>query len=118
MLDIGWTELLVVGLVLIVVVGPKDLPKVLRTIGQWTRKIKKIARDFQDNIEDIARESEIDEVRNSFDDSLSLSENLSNSINPEDSLKEMITPNISEEEVKEIKNEEKDNPNNKLKNLS
>ena len=67
MLDIGWTELLVIGLVLVVIVGPKDLPRVLRTIGQWTRRVKKIARDFQDNIEDIARDSEIEEMRNKSD---------------------------------------------------
>ena len=61
MLDIGWTELMVVGLVLILVVGPKDLPKVLRTFGKWTSKARKVAREFQDNIEDIGREAEIDE---------------------------------------------------------
>ncbi|MBL41387.1 MAG: twin-arginine translocase subunit TatB [Rhodospirillaceae bacterium] len=116
MLDIGWTELLVVGLVLVVVVGPKDLPKVLRTIGQWTRKVKKIARDFQDNIEDIARESEIDEVRNNFNETINYSENFNNSINPEDNLKEMIVPNITEDEVDEIKNEDRNDKSN-LKNV-
>ena len=116
MLDIGWTELLVVGLVLIVVVGPKDLPKVLRTIGQWTRKVKKIARDFQDNIEDIARESEIDEVRNNFNDTINISESISNPASPEDNLKEMIIPNITEDEVEEIKDEESKSNQSKLKN--
>ncbi len=116
MLDIGWTELLVVGLVLVVVVGPKDLPKVLRTIGQWTRKVKKIARDFQDNIEDIARESEIDEVRNNFNETINYSESFNNSISPEDNLKEMIVPNITEDEVDEIKNEDR-NDKSKLKNV-
>ncbi|PPR77736.1 MAG: Sec-independent protein translocase protein TatB [Alphaproteobacteria bacterium MarineAlpha2_Bin1] len=118
MLDIGWTELLVVGLILIVVVGPKDLPKVLRTIGQWTRKVKKIARDFQDNIEDIARESEIDEVRNNFNETINFSDNLNNSINPKDNLKEMIMPNITEDELDEIKTEESGDNKNKLKNVS
>ncbi len=115
MLDIGWTELLVVGLVLIVVVGPKDLPKVLRTIGQWTRKVKKIARDFQDNIEDIARESEIDEVRNNFNETINLSEN---SVKYEDDLKEIISPNITEDDVKDLLKDDSNNDKSKLNKVS
>ncbi len=115
MLDIGWTELLVVGLVLIVVVGPKDLPKVLRTIGQWTRKVKKIARDFQDNIEDIARESEIDEVRNNFNETINLSENTAKY---ENDLKEIISPNITEDEVNDLLNKDNSNDKSELNNIS
>tara|TARA_B100002051_G_C16565706_1_gene549923 strand:+ start:492 stop:839 length:348 start_codon:yes stop_codon:yes gene_type:complete len=115
LLDIGWTELLVVGLVLIVVVGPKDLPKVLRTIGQWTRKVKKIARDFQDNIEDIARESEIDEVRNNFNETINLSENTAKY---ENDLKEIISPNITEDEVNDLLNKDNSNDKSELNNIS
>ncbi len=115
MLDIGWTELLVVGLVLIVVVGPKDLPKVLRTIGQWTRKVKKIARDFQDNIEDIARESEIDEVRNNFNETINISEN---AVKYEDDLKEIISPNITEDDVKDLLKDDSNNDKSKLNKVS
>ena len=44
MFDIGWTEMMVVVLVLILVVGPKDLPKVVRTVGQWTAKARRMSR--------------------------------------------------------------------------
>ncbi len=111
MLDIGWTELLVIGLVLVVIVGPKDLPRVLRTIGQWTRRVKKIARDFQDNIEDIARDSEIEEMRNKFNDTVDLSDKNTDFVDSENSVKEIISPNITDDEVNEVTIEEKQHSN-------
>ena len=63
MLDIGWTELLAIAVVMIVVVGPKDLPKVLRTIGKWTAKARSITREFQNSLDDMARETELDEIK-------------------------------------------------------
>jgi len=63
MLDIGWTEMLVVVLVLILVVGPKDLPKVVRTVGQWTAKARRLSREFTSSLEEIGREAEIDDLR-------------------------------------------------------
>ena len=63
MLDIGWTEMMVVVLVLILVVGPKDLPKVVRTIGQWTAKARRMSREFTSSLEDIGRETELDDLR-------------------------------------------------------
>lgn len=63
MFDIGWTELLLVAVLAIIFVGPKDLPKVMRTIGQYTARMRKMAREFQQNFEDLARETEIEELR-------------------------------------------------------
>ena len=63
MLDIGWTELLAIAVLTILVVGPKDLPKVLRTVGQWTAKARAITREFQDSLDDMVRQSELDEVK-------------------------------------------------------
>ena len=113
--QIGWLEILIIASIAIIVVGPKDLPKVLRTIGQWTRKVKKIARDFQDDIEDIARESEIDEVRNNFNETINLSEN---SVKYEDDLKEIISPNITEDDVKDLLDEDSNNDKSKLNKVS
>ncbi len=67
MLDIGWTELLAIAVLTILVVGPKDLPKVLRTVGQWTAKARAITREFQDSLEDMARQSELDEIKREID---------------------------------------------------
>lgn len=63
MFDIGWTELLLVAVLAIIFVGPKDLPKVMRTVGQYTARMRKMAREFQQNFEDLARETELEELR-------------------------------------------------------
>lgn len=59
MLDIGWQELLVIGALALIVVGPKDLPSLLRSIGQWVGKIRSMARDFQRTMNDAARDTEM-----------------------------------------------------------
>lgn len=63
MFDIAWSELGIIAVVALVVIGPKDLPKVLRTVGQWTSKARSMAREFQSGIDDMVRESELDELR-------------------------------------------------------
>ena len=66
--SIGGVEMLVIAIVAIVVVGPKDLPKLLRGFGNFTRQIRAMARDFQDSIDDLARESELQDLREQIDD--------------------------------------------------
>jgi sec-independent protein translocase protein TatB len=68
MFDIGWSELLVIGVVAIVVVGPKELPRLMRTFGHYTGKLRAMAGDFQRQFEDAVRDSEIDEVRKAMQD--------------------------------------------------
>ena len=63
MFDIGWQELFIVGLLALVVVGPKDLPRVLRTVTGMIRKVKGMAREFQSGIDDVVRESELQDMR-------------------------------------------------------
>lgn len=63
MFDIGWSEILVIMVVVLLVVGPKDLPRVVRTFGQWTGKARGYARDFQRTIEEAAEENELAAVR-------------------------------------------------------
>jgi sec-independent protein translocase protein TatB len=67
MFDIGWSELLVIAVVAIVVVGPKDLPRLMRTFGHYAGKLRRAASDFQRQFEEAMRESEIDEVRKAID---------------------------------------------------
>ena len=67
MFDIGWTEMLVIAIVMIVVVGPKDLPKMLRTFGRTTAKMRSMAGDFRKQFDDAMREAELDEVRSTID---------------------------------------------------
>ena len=63
MFDIGWSELLLVAVVAIIVVGPKDLPRALRTVGQWAAKVRSVAREFQNSVDEMIRESELEELR-------------------------------------------------------
>jgi sec-independent protein translocase protein TatB len=63
MFDIGWSELLVVGALALIVVGPKDLPRMLRTFGKYTAQARGMARDFQRSMEDAAREADLTEMK-------------------------------------------------------
>jgi sec-independent protein translocase protein TatB len=67
MFDIGWSELLVIAVVAIVVVGPKDLPKLMRGFGHYAGKLRRAAADFQRQFEEAMRESEIEEVRKAIE---------------------------------------------------
>ena len=63
MFDIGWSELLMIAIVAIVVIGPKDLPRAMRFVGQWTGKMKRMARDFQGQFNEAMREAELDGLK-------------------------------------------------------
>jgi sec-independent protein translocase protein TatB len=67
MFDIGWSELLVIAVVAIVVVGPKDLPKLMRGFGHYAGKLRRAAADFQRQFEEAMRESEVEEVRKAIE---------------------------------------------------
>ena len=64
MFDIAWSELFVIVLVALVVVGPKDLPKLMRTAGQWAGRARGMADQFKRSFDDMARQAELDELRN------------------------------------------------------
>lgn len=63
MFDIGWQELFVIGILALIVVGPKDLPRVIRTISGMIRKAKGMAREFQSGLDEVIREAELDDMR-------------------------------------------------------
>jgi sec-independent protein translocase protein TatB len=63
MFDIGWSEMLVVGAVALVVIGPKDLPAALRQAGKWMGTVRRMAADFQGQVNQAMREAELDELR-------------------------------------------------------
>src|SRR5438309_9368635 len=68
MFDIGWGELLVIGVVALVAIGPKELPGVLRTVGQWIGKARKLAGEFQGQFREAMREAEMADLKKSFDE--------------------------------------------------
>ena len=84
MFDIGWTELLVIAVVLIVVVGPKDLPPMLRAFGKMTQRARKVAGEFRAQFDEALREADLDEVRQTLTDAQKL--------NPVNSLREAMNP--------------------------
>jgi len=63
MLDMSWGEVMVIGAVALIVIGPKDLPRALRTVGQVTGKLRRMAAEFQGQFNEAMREAELDEVR-------------------------------------------------------
>ncbi len=63
MFDFGWSEIVVIGTIALVVIGPKDLPKALRTGGMLMRRVRSMAREFQNSVDDLIREAELDEIR-------------------------------------------------------
>ncbi|PTE11631.1 Sec-independent protein translocase protein TatB [Mesorhizobium helmanticense] len=67
MFEVGWTEMLVIAIVMIVVVGPKDLPNMLRTFGRTTAKLRAMASDFQKQFNEALKEAELDDVKKSVD---------------------------------------------------
>jgi sec-independent protein translocase protein TatB len=68
MFDISWTEFLLIGVVALIVIGPKELPAVLRTVGQWTRKVRSMAADFQGQFQEAMREAEMADLKKQVDD--------------------------------------------------
>ena len=92
MFDIGWQELFLIALITIIVVGPKELPGVLRTVTLWIRKVRSMAREFQDGMEDLARETELDDLKREIEDSATgnLEDHIENTIDPTGEMGEAV----------------------------
>lgn len=69
MLDIGWQELFLIGIVALIVVGPKDLPRVLRAAARVMQKARSMSREFQSSLAELAREAELDEIKRKVENS-------------------------------------------------
>jgi sec-independent protein translocase protein TatB len=67
MFDIGWGELIVIGVVALIAIGPKELPTVLRTVGQWMGKVRRMASEFQGQFQEAMREAEFAELKKQVD---------------------------------------------------
>ena len=68
MFDLEWSKLLVIGVIALMVIKPKDLPRVLRTVGYWVRQARQVASEFQSSIEQMAREAELSDVKKEIED--------------------------------------------------
>jgi len=103
MFSFGWGEILLILIVVIIVVGPKDIPKFLRQIGNLSKSIKKISREFKSSLNQIAEETDLKVVKNSITEITDLNKDLdikSNLKNEIKTIKETISS--VEEDVSNI----------------
>jgi sec-independent protein translocase protein TatB len=84
MLDVGWTEILVIAIVLIIVVGPKDLPQMLRTFGRMMTKMRGMASDFRQQFDEALREADLEDVKKTIGEAQKL--------NPLNTIREAVNP--------------------------
>jgi sec-independent protein translocase protein TatB len=92
--DIGWPELMLIGVIALVVIGPKDLPRALRVAGFWVRKARTLSREFQSSIDQMIREAELDEVREDLKKAaeFDLEKEIRSTVDPTGELAESIEP--------------------------
>jgi sec-independent protein translocase protein TatB len=108
MFDIGWSEIAVIAVVALIAIGPKELPGVLRMVGQWMGKARKMASEFQGQFQEAMREAEMADLKKSFDEvreaasglasgniMTSLQKDVTNSLRIDDVDKPMDTPTTS-----------------------
>ena len=102
MFSFGWGEIFLVGIIIVVVVGPKDIPKFIKQIGLLTKNIKKISSDFKSSLNEIAEESEIKEFAKSvkevkkIKDGINIKKNFENEIKTVEETVKMTENKISD----------------------
>ena len=117
MFSFGWSELALTALIVIIVVGPKEIPNLLKQIGTFTKSIKKISREFKSSLNEIANEGDLKDVK----ESLTSIKEIKNEIDPTNQIKEQIdsikkTANIFENEINDLnKSDDLSNSDNKQK---
>ncbi len=84
MFDIGWTEMMVIALIALIVIGPKDLPGTMKTVAHWMRKARALTREFQSGIDEMVREAELDDAKKALEATRrgNLEQTIGNAIDP------------------------------------
>lgn len=96
MFDIGWSEMAVIALVALVVIGPKDLPKAMKTAAFWMRKARKLASEFHSGIDQLVREAELEEAREAVRSAskMNLDRALESTIDPTGEVNKALQPPV------------------------
>ena len=100
MLDMSWGEVMLIGGVALIVIGPKDLPKALRTLGQITTKVRRMAGEFQHQFSEAIREAELDDVKRDVQDVKRQAESFKPSFNPVDTIRNELKGVVEGREAK------------------
>jgi len=98
MFDIGWSEMLIIGVVVLVVLGPKELPHALKTFSHWMRAARKLGSEFQSGVNEIVREAELEDAKRELQkiSSHSISDKIEKAIDPSGDLKKAINEPVTE----------------------
>ena len=94
MFDIGWGEILVIGVVALIVIGPKELPGALRTLGQWMTKVRRMAGEFQNQFQEAIREAELHDLKKEVDEMTTQASKYTN-FNPLDDVRKEVESAMS-----------------------
>src|SRR5436190_15224123 len=89
MFDIGWSELLLIGIVALIAIGPKELPGALRTLGQWMTKVRRMASEFQNQFHEAMREAELADLKKEVDEMTTKAQSYAN-FDPVDDIRKDI----------------------------
>ncbi len=94
MFDIGWSEMGLVLLVALIVIGPKDLPRLARQLGRWSAKARAMAREFQRSLDDMAREAELQDIKNEIDklSRTDIRSEIEKTVDPDASMRRALEP--------------------------
>jgi len=97
MLDLSWGEIALIGAVAVIFIGPKEIPGALRTMGKFLGKARAMAREFQNNVDDMVREAELDEVKNKVQAATGLASGgisgiIRDTIDPKGDIQKALTP--------------------------
>ena len=103
MFSFGWSEIVLTVIIIVIVVGPKEIPNLLKQIGSFSKYIKKISREFKKSVNDLAEESDFKDVK----DSISEIKNIKDNIDPTKDIKKEIdslqdTNKIFEKQIKDL----------------
>lgn len=92
MFDLGWSEMAVIVVVALVVIGPKDLPRVAREIGRWSTKARAMAREFQRSLDDMAREADLQDIKAELEKAsrTDISQTIEDMVDPKGDLKRTL----------------------------
>ncbi|MEX0696970.1 MAG: Sec-independent protein translocase protein TatB [Dongiaceae bacterium] len=96
MFDIGWSEMAVIAIVALIVIGPKELPNALRSVAKWVKQARRLAREFQGGIDQIVREAELDDARKAVQSAstYNVRREIEKTIDPTGDLARAIDPDV------------------------